>query len=126
MNEKTTTLETFKTAKDALLTEYKIKELELATLRKELVKLGVLTAEETGASAIKTRKTRKTGGKRVKVTVENIIAALGKDELGYKDIAAKLGAGDQTVKKLLDNSKKFTSRHKDPKNPKSKKCYKVK
>ena|ERR1700733_501407 len=96
-------------------------QIELAALEAELksfgLKLPKLKVERPGPGAT---------GKRTPIDEADVIKFFGEKELGYAEVAAHVGKGDQTVKKWLDGNRKFTKRNEDPKNKKSKVLYKVK
>jgi hypothetical protein len=94
---------------------------ELKAIEAELKKYGMSSLDDTSK---KTRKAKGTGT-RTPIDEAAVIKVLGDKELGYADIAKGLGKNPQTVKKWLDNNKKFSKRSEDPKNPRSKVFYKV-
>ena len=129
MSEKSN-LEAFKELREKLLTEYKTKELELATMRKELEEIGIIVVGGKGSAAASRSSSagRRTGkrGKRVQLDEAAVIKFFGNKELGYKEVAERFGKSEQTTKIWLDKSSKFSRRNEDSKNKKSKVLYKVK
>jgi hypothetical protein len=116
------TPEEIKTIKSTLKKFEKAKRLQkqLATLEAELKPFGLLLPK------IKAGRSTAEPVPRTPIDEAKVIEFFGNKELGYAEVAAHVGKSDQTVKKWLDNNKKFTKRNEDPKNKKSKVFYKVK
>jgi hypothetical protein len=117
------TTEEIKSIKSALSKFEKAKKLQiqLAELESELnaygLKLPKLSRKSTGSAA---------PVKRTPINEDEVIKFFGDKELGYVEVANRVGKGPQTVKKWLESNSKFSKRKEDPKNKKSKVLYKVK
>ena len=75
----------------------------------------------------KTTSTRKSTKDHTPIDEKAVLKKLGNEQLGYAEIAKRMGKGDQTMKKWLDSHSDIISKsHTDPKNSKSKVLYSAK
>jgi hypothetical protein len=135
MSEKSE-IESFKAAKERLLLAYNTKQLELQTMRKELIAVGLITDDGTPTrktkkakapkASTKAKKAGRKRGKNVKLDEAAVLKFIGDKEVGYAEVAKHFKKSPQTTKIWMDKCGKLSKRHEDPKNKKSKVLYKVK